>query len=106
MTFATFRTNCPDGSHFAQMGSDFAQNINPNPSSLLSRHTPLSGICTYTKHPQPHPKTLLFLAGPALESGQNELPSGASGQPQLSNMFEKWTAFLEVGKKKLFMNIC
>ena len=34
----------------------------PNPCSLLSHHTFLSGICTYTKHPQLHPKTLLFLA--------------------------------------------
>ena len=34
----TFRTNCPDGSHFAQMGSDFAQNTTTNPCSLLSRH--------------------------------------------------------------------
>ena len=32
----TFRTNCPDGSHFAQMGSNFAQNTTTNPCSLLS----------------------------------------------------------------------
>ena len=33
-------------------------------SRLLSRHEPLRllGKCTYTKHPQPHPKTPLFLA--------------------------------------------
>ena len=54
----TFRTNCPHGSHFAQMGFHFAQNTTPIPCSLLSRHTALSGICTYTKHPQPHPKIL------------------------------------------------
>ena len=34
----------------------------PNPCSVLSHHTPLLGICKYTKHSQPHPKTLLFLA--------------------------------------------
>ena len=34
----TFHTNCPDGSHFAQMGSDFAQKTTTNPCSLLSRH--------------------------------------------------------------------
>ena len=34
----TFRANCPDGSHFAQMGSDFAQKTTTNPCSLLSRH--------------------------------------------------------------------
>ena len=45
----TFRTNCPDGSQFAQMGSDFAQKTITNPCSLLSRQKPLSGICTFTK---------------------------------------------------------
>ena len=53
-----FHTNCPDGSHFAQKESHFAQNTTPNPCSLLSRHKPpasgLSGICTYTKHLQPN----------------------------------------------------
>ena len=34
----TFRANCPGGSHFAQMGSDFAQKTTTNPCSLLSRH--------------------------------------------------------------------
>ena len=33
-----FHTNCPDGSHFAQMGSHFAQNATPKPCSLLSHH--------------------------------------------------------------------
>ena len=56
----TFHTNCPDGSHLAQMGSHFAQNTIPNPCSLLSSHTPLSGIYTYTKRPQAHPKTPLW----------------------------------------------
>ena len=58
----TFHTNCPDGSHFAQMGPHFVQNTTTNPCSLLSRHKHLVGICTYVKHPQPHPKTPLFLA--------------------------------------------
>ena len=79
----TFRTDCPDGSHFAQMGSHFAQtgshfaqtgshfaqmgsrfaqNTTVNPCSLLSRHTPLTGICTCTQHPQAHPPKPLFLA--------------------------------------------
>ena len=52
-------------SHFSQTGSHFAENTTPNPCSLLKRHTPLSRICTYIKHPNPsvtHPKTPLFLA--------------------------------------------
>ena len=83
----TFRTDCPDGSHFAQMGSRFAQYIIPNPYSLLSNHTPLLGICTYAKHPQPHPKHPF-----SFESAQNELPSGQNETPigHCCNMFEKW----------------
>ena len=57
-----FHTNSPDGSHFAQMGSLFAQNTIPHPCSLFSNHTLLLGIYTYTEHPQPHPKTPLILA--------------------------------------------
>ena len=64
MPSPTFHTNCPDDFHFALMGSHFAQNTITSPCSLpwLSSHKPLSGICTYTKHAQPHPKTPLFLA--------------------------------------------
>ena len=49
----TYRANCPNGSHIAQKGSHFSQNTTTNTFSLLSSHTPLSGICTNTKHPQP-----------------------------------------------------
>ena len=49
----TFRTNCPDGSHFFQIGTHFAQNTTTNPCSLLSSHTLLLGICTYTKKAPP-----------------------------------------------------
>ena len=41
--------------------------------------TPLSGICTYTKHPQPHPKTPFSWL--ELDSGQNELPFGQDETP-------------------------
>ena len=58
----TFSTNCPDESHFAQIGSQFAQNTTPKPCFLLSCHTLLSGICTYTEQPQTHLKIPLFLA--------------------------------------------
>ena len=44
---------CPDGSHFAQ-------NTTNNSCPLLSSHTTLVGICTYTKHPKIHPKTPPF----------------------------------------------
>ena len=45
----TFRTDCPDGSYFAQMGSHLAQNTTSNLCSSLCSHTPILGICTYTK---------------------------------------------------------
>ena len=87
-TFTPFSTNCPDESHLAQMGSYFAQSTTPSPCSLLSRHTHLSGICSYTKN-TPHPTSKHPISWPKLESGQNELPSGQFG-PQLGNFFEKW----------------
>ena len=83
----TFRTNCPDGSHFALMGSHCALNATPNPCSLLNRHAPLSGIYTYTKHHQTHPKHPFSWT--ELESGQNELPF-VQPESQLGKMFEKW----------------
>ena len=49
----TFRTNCPDWSHFAQLGSHFAQNTTTNLCSLLSRHEPLSGIYVHKTPPNP-----------------------------------------------------
>ena len=99
----TFLTNCANGSHFAQMGSHFAQNTTLNPCSLLSCHTPLSGICTYTKHPQPHsnPFGVMYIHKtpptpqqntpfPGIKIVQNEVLSGQPG-PQLGKMFEMWT---------------
>ena len=107
----TFSTNF----HFAQMGSHFTQNTTTYHCSLLSHHKPLSGICTYTKHPQPHAKTPLLW--PDFDSGQNELLSGQKG-PQLCKMSEKSVlttsslqtskvgkTFLEVGKFVLFTGI-
>ena len=60
----TFRTNCQVGLILPRWGLrvSFAHNTTTNPCSLLSRHKTLSGICTNTKHPQPRPKTPLFLA--------------------------------------------
>ena len=96
----TFRTNCPHRSLFFQMGSHYAQNTTTNPCSLLSRHKPLSGICMYTRHPQPHPKTPLFLAwtwkwAKCTTVWANWTPTG-----QIFWKVDK--TFLEVGKKKWF----
>ena len=41
-----FQTNSPDGSHFALLGSRFAQNTNPNPCSQPS-HTLFGDICVH-----------------------------------------------------------
>ena len=96
----TFPANCPDGSHFAQVGSHFAQNTAPNLCSSLSRHTSLSRICTIVptqNTPKPTPKHPLFW--PALESGQivqwaKRLKSGQnfsrSGQIFFFICFMKW----------------
>ena len=79
---------CLDGSHFAQMGSYFAQSTTTNPCSLLSCTKTLSWICTNTNTPSPAPKHPF--SWPDFESGQNELLSGQIG-PYLGKMFEKWT---------------
>ena len=83
----TFRTNCPDGSLFCQMGSHYAQNTTTNPSSLLSRHKPLLGYVCTQDTPNPTPKH--HFSWPELESGQNQL-SSEQNRPQLGKMFEKW----------------
>ena len=82
----TFCTDCPDGSHFAQMGSHFAQNTTTNPCILLSRHKPLSGYVRTQNTPNLTPKHPF--SWPELESGQKEMPSGQNG-PQLGKMLEK-----------------
>ena len=80
----TFRTNCPDGSHFVQ-------DTTTNPCSLLSPHKPTQNTSTHT---EPHPKTPPFLAQwPELESGQNELHryySLGEMDPNWAKCFEKW----------------
>ena len=99
----TFCTYCPDESHFAQMGSHFAQNTTPNSCSLLSSHTPLSGICTYTKHLQTQPKTPLLLAWTWQWTKWTTVWAGQTGPPTGQNVWKVDKTFLEVGKKNLFM---
>ena len=94
----TFHTNCPHVSHFAQMGSHFAQNTTTNPCSELSSNKPLSGICMYTKHPQPHPKTPLFLAWTWKWAKWTTV--WANWTPTGQNVWKVRKTFREVGKKK------
>ena len=99
--FPTFRTNCPDGSYFAQMGCDFAQNTTTSPCSLLSSHKPLSEICTNTKHPQPDPKTPLFLSW--FWKWTKWTTVWAKRTPSGQNIWKVGKTFLEVGKIFLFI---
>ena len=87
-----FCTNCPHGSHFAQMASHFAQNTTPNPHSFLSRHAPLSWTCKSlsTKNsPKPTHKNTPF-SGLNLKVGKINYSLGKM-RSLLGNMFEKWT---------------
>ena len=86
-TVAHFSYKLPRWAHFTQMGSHSALNTTTNPCSLLSCHKLLSGLCKYTKYPQPTLKH--HISWPELESEQNELRSGQNG-PQLGKMLEKW----------------
>ena len=83
------------------MGSHFAQNTTTKPCSLLNRHKPVSGIFTYTKHPQPHPKTPVFLAWTWKWAKWTTV--WAKWTPTGQNVWNVGKRFLEVGKKKLFM---
>ena len=83
-----FRTNCPDGSHFAQMGSHFAQNTTPNPCPLLSRHRLLSVICTHKTPPTP-PKNTPF---PGLNLKVGKL------NYSLGNLDPNWAIYLKSGQ--------
>ena len=91
--FPNSRALCLLFLQIAQMGlilprrGHFAQKTTSNPCSLLSSHTPLSGIRTYTKHSNPTPKHLfpgLILKvgklttvwAKRLKSGQNISRSG------------------------------
>ena len=97
----SFSTNCPGGSHFAQMGSHFqvAHNATTNPCSLLSLHKPLyhDVICTYTNHPQTHPKTPLFLSWTWKWAKWTTV--WAKWTPTGQNVWKKGKTFLELGKK-------
>ena len=64
----TFRTNCPDGSHFAQMGSNFAQNTTTNPCSLLSVTIAFRWYAQTRNTPSPTPKHPF--SWPDFESGK------------------------------------
>ena len=88
----TFLTNCPDGSHFAQMWSRFAQNTILNPCSLLHRHTPLSGICTNTIHPQIHPKLAQNTHFPGLNLKVGKM------NYRLGNLDPNWARCLKCGQ--------
>ena len=47
-----FRTSCPESQMdliLPKWGLSLPRIPHPNPCSLISRHTPRSGICTYTK---------------------------------------------------------
>ena len=96
-----FRTNWPDRFHLAQIGSHFAQSTTPNPCSLLSSHTRLSGVCRYAKHPQSPTQHTPF---PVLNLKVVKL------NQRLGKMDPHWANFLKGGQnfsrceqKKLFM---
>ena len=92
----TFCTNCPDGSHFAQMGSHSAQSTTTNPVLYSAVTYPFQGYVHTQNTLNPTPKHPIFW--PELESGQNEQLSWQNG-PQLGKMWKVSKSFLEVGKK-------
>ena len=79
------------------MGYYFAQNTTHSPCSLLSSHTPLSGIYTCTKYSQPHPNTPLFLAWTWKWAKWTAV--WATWTPTGQNVWKVDKTFLKVSKK-------
>ena len=92
----TFSTNCPDGVSFCPDGVSFCPDFHPNPCSLLRRHTPLSGICTYIKRPpNPTPKHRFSKTAPARPRPAPRPPAPAPARrrrAQREKMRSKWSA--------------
>ena len=87
----TFRTNCLDGSHFALLGSHFAQSTTQNPFSLLSSHKPVCGCYVRTQNtPKLTPKHTISWT--ELESGQINYCLG--------DLNPNWAKCLKSGPKK------
>ena len=99
----TFRTNCPDWPHFARMdldGSSFCPEYHPHPLLFTQQsHTPFGDMYAH-KAPQLHPKTPLFLAWTS--KWANWTTIWAKWDPS-GQRVQKWTTFLEAGKKKLLI---
>ena len=95
----TFCTNCPDGSHFAQMGSHFAHNNTPNPCSAVTH--PFLGDIPTQKHLKPSSKRPFSLAWTWMWAKWTT--AWAIWTPTEQNIWKVGKAFLEVGKKITFI---
>ena len=100
----TLPTNCPSGSHFAQMGSHFAQITAPNPCSLLSHllshHTPFWDMYVHKTSTSP-PENTPF-PGLNLKIGKINYRLG-NLDPNRAKCLKSGQIFLEVGKKKILV---
>ena len=93
----TFSTDCPDGSHFAQMGSHFVQNTTPTPVlySAVTYHF-REYVQGLHKTPQPLTRTPVFLAWTWKFAKWTTV--WASWAPTGQNVWKVDKHFLEVGK--------
>ena len=93
---STFHKKCPDGCHFAQIGSHFAQNTTPN--SIVT-HPFLGDMYIHTTPPSPSKNTHF----PALNLKVGKM------NYSLGNLDPDWAKvgkpFLEVGKRNLLVFI-
>ena len=96
----TFRTNCPDWSHFAQMGLILPRIPPPTPVLYSAATKTFLGYVQTRNTPSPTPKHPFSL--PDFESGQNELLSGQNG-PHLAKCLKSGQNFSRSGQKKIFI---
>ena len=101
----TFRTNCPDGSHFAQTGSHFSQIPPPTsvPYSALTR--PFVGYVRTQSTPNPTPKHSFFLAWTGKWAKWTTI--WAKWDPNWAICLKSGQkTFLVAGKKRYHLSIC
>ena len=98
--FATFHTNCPDGSHFSQMGLILLRIPPPTPVLYSAITHPFQGnVRTHnTLKAQAHPKTPFLLA--CTWKWAKCTAVWAIWIPTGQTVWKRGKTFLEVGKKK------
>ena len=97
----TFCTNCPDGSHFAQIGSHFAQNTTSNPL-FFTQPSPTPFWDMYVHKTPPNPPQNTPFSGLILKLGILNYCLGKM-DPIWAKCLKSWQNFSRSWQKKIFI---